>query len=339
MIEQLETAIGSVGVKDYVALLAHFAFAHGRVHAFNGRTYVSAPLPKTWANLQFTAPAKQFLEAVRTAGAEHLSIDPDVEAGRVTVRGARGFIARLPCGEAKLYPIDLPLYAETRDAVGKPRAVPRGLLPLLLSLRPIISDDASRPWANAVRVENDVAAVTNNIIVVTAPLKFPFPCTLPVFLLDELLRIDLQPVTAVQLQGGGVTLHLPDGIIVRSVTVHGDWPKSPIEILDVMHKGAKCKGMPAEEIAEAVSAVLPFAQDLAAPVIELEGEEVRVRGAESLGARLQVRGMRAQAKCAFRAEPLKLCLALATAWDLSNPHRVPFVGLNGVRGGIAGMMT
>jgi hypothetical protein len=346
MLKQLQQVSGCVGVKDYIAALTHVAIAHGRVHAFDGRTYACAMLDKQYRTMQFCAPAKQFTHAMEVAG-EGVTINVEQQTQKLYIDGKNKFSSTLPLLPIESFPVKLQDYtAVMAKMTGATKIKKAGeLLPKIARLRPIIADDASRPWANALRIDDGVGSVTNNVIVVTAPMEFPFPVSLPTFLLDELLRLQLNPTHAARTatsdeqnpDPGGVALWLDDNVQLRSVTVHGDWPKSPAQLLDELHKKAKLIPMPSEAVLQAIDFVLPFARDAAAPVIEMEGDEVRVRGAETMGARMKVAGLKVKNKVAFRAEPLKLALALMTHWDPLQFPRVPFTGANDVRGGMAGV--
>lgn len=343
MLKQLGYISGSLGVRDYLPALTHCVISNSRVHAFDGRTYCSAGVAKTSAGTHYTAPGKLFQAAMTTAG-DKAKVTHNKESGTVQVEGA-GFMATLPSLPVTDYPYDITGTVRfLRDAkAGRKLKDGKNILTRLARLRPFVADDASRPWANGVRVEGNVAAVTNNVIVVEAPFPWPWAMTLPVHVVDELLRLQLTPLrvdpTTVGDSTDGVALWLDDDVFLRSVTVHGAWPKSPADILNDLHAKARWAQVP-EGFAEAVDHVLPFAQDERAPIIELVSNRVRVRGAETMGAVATVQGLKTPAHdmtVAFRAEPLKLMLAVATHWDLSLFPRIAFKGDDALRGAMAGV--
>ena len=101
MIETLRIVRGAVSTKDFVPILTHVAVHEGRVHAFDGRVAISAPidLPRS---LSFTVPLIPFVAALEACEGAKIKIVHKDESVTVT---AGTFRATLPTGKIADFPL------------------------------------------------------------------------------------------------------------------------------------------------------------------------------------------------------------------------------------------
>lgn len=315
---------GAVSDKDLVPVLTHFAIHAGRIHGYNGRVHLSAPVPDL-KRLSLTVEAERFLKAIDGCGEAEPRLT--LADGRLTI-AAPPFTAMLPVGEVEAWPLQEP------EPKGR---TPWGgaLIPILRALRPFIATDASKTWACGIWASSAGGAATNNISIAIAPLPgWPEQSViLPIFAVDELLRIGEEP-THLKITSQLATFWLPGGAWMISNLVDGQWPKSPMELVKELHTGAKWVAIPSN-LREALDLVKPFCADAKAPVVILEDGALRTEES-SMSARID--GFPKSVKCAFRVEALSVVLDVATQIDWSKFPRVPWRA-KGIRGAIVGTMT
>lgn len=315
MIEALNFVKGAVSAKDLVPALTHLAVEDGRVHGFNGRVHISAPC-KQLAGRFFTAPMIEFIAAV-----EACQWNPhilQVEGKQVLLlRGAdgKGFSATLPYGELKDFPI--PDISKCKKTKLKP------LLPALAALRPFVGQDATRPWSASIKFQGCIAMATNNVVLVEASLDNLFKdMALPVFAVDELLRIGIEP-THVTIEPNAAIFYYPGGAWLRTQLFEESWPDAKA-ILKAAHTGAVRTPIP-QALAAAVQQIRPFCVDLKHPLIRLEGDTVStLEGVTSAS----VGGLQGDplARCVFHADPLTAVLSVALTADFARFPKVPWCG-------------
>lgn len=298
MLDALARVRGAVSIKDLVPVLTHFAFRDGTVAGFDGRLYIEARLPKAQGKLNCTVEAIRFLAAVDACqGNPQLTL----QDGKLRVSKG-GFTATLPVGKAEDFVPAQP------DELTQTRKAP--LLPALRRLRPFIGEDASRPWACGILFDGKTAYATNNVVLARTQIRQGMPgrgpVNLPLFAVDELLRIGEEP-TAAGRSDHSLTFSYQGGSNwLRTTLFDTTWPKPPASLLD-----SPQKAWPVDKgLAEAVALIQPFCPDPKNPIIRLDGNEVStLDGVHSA----KVTGFNSTAlgHCAFRAEPLLAVLAVA----------------------------
>lgn len=224
MLNTFRTLSGAVSTKDFIPSLTHFALQSGRAAAFDGRVYISAPAPELSHLPPLTAPADALLAALEGCGEDPPSLSFDAESGRLRVTSKR-FTARIPVGEAAAFPFSAASEKGAKKLNGS-------ILSALKALRPFVGDDASRPWCSSILLRGAVAFASNNVVLAeqSLPMIFPLPSALPVFAVDELLRIGAEP-RAVAADERALTFFLPDGVFLRAALFSEAWPdpKPPLQ--------------------------------------------------------------------------------------------------------------
>jgi DNA polymerase III sliding clamp (beta) subunit (PCNA family) len=326
MLEALRLVKGAVAKKDLTPVLTHFHVYDGRIQGTNGRLTLDAPCPDL-TGLNFTVPADRFLKAVDACqGEPNLKVTP---AGKLSITKG-SFRALLPLGDHDAFPV-----AEPDTEIIKGRDDPMDLIPALTNARPFAAEDASRPWACGVLLNEDHAYATNNVAIIRTRLEgqFPEPLNIPSFAVDELLRLKHEPDVVTQdPDGNHVTFQYKDGSWLRTTVFALDWPDVD-PLFQQFDEGAHGIPRVPNGLLEAVETVLPFAPDPKAPVIRLGADGVATEDGEM---QASVGGYELP-ESAFRAEVLTQVLGVATHFDASNhPSPCPFYGptLEGVMVGV-----
>lgn len=310
----LDVVKGAISTKDLVPVLTHFALHDGRLCGFDGRVYIDAPASET-KGLALTVPAIPFIAAIEACG----EIPPKMSFtdGRCEIK-AGTFRASLPTGPLEDFPSTVP---DGKKAKCSPKG---GFLERLRILRPFVGEDASRPWVSGILLMGAKAIATNNIVIAEVSLPntlWPAGCILPMFAVDELLRIGHEPIAYARTEQA-LTFFLPGDIWLRTKLIAGEWPEGALTLIRSLHMKAKWTKVP-DGLLAAVERVLPFCADEKAPIVRLEAGKVSTSG-EIMSA--EVTGFRGLDKCAFRVEPLREVLAHALEIDWSAFPRVPWRG-------------
>lgn len=323
----LELIRGAVSTKDLVPALMHIAFNEGRVYGYNGKVLVSADAKEFQQLPPMTVPAIPFLSALDNCDEGQVRLS--VKDSRVRVTSGT-FVASIPTGAIEAFPF-------ATDATKK-IALKAPILSLLKVVRPFVSEDASRPWSISIRLHNRRAYATNNVIVCTVDLPAQLPkelsLTLPVFAVDELLRIGQEPV-AYSLEPNALTFYLPSlNSSVRCTLLEEAWPDAESVMHDA-HDKAKLSPIP-NGLLRAVQKIFPLAPDTLQPIVQMGKDAVSVGegGVQSSS----VSGLKgALAEGWYNARSLILTLEHATHADWSKYPRVAFKGEGTLRGVLVGV--
>jgi len=306
---------GAVAEKELIPVLTHFNIEGGRIQGGNGKITIDAPAPPELADMTITVPAIRFLKAVDACDEE--PVMKVTEAGNLTMK--RGsFRATLPLTKPEEFP-------SVERTEGERYAV-SGLLPVLTRLRPFIGNDASRKWACAVLFDDEKAFATNNVLLVRSPCNIKQRVVVPVYAIDELLRIGKEPDSVV-VGETSIMFEYDDTSWMRAQLFNEDWPD-----VDALIKGTN-EPVPSGLI-DAVNKVLPFCPDQKQPVINF-GEDGVSTNEGAFSANENIGELPTGI---FRAETLLLALSVAERMDLSEyPKPIPFEG-NNITGVLAGMV-
>jgi DNA polymerase III sliding clamp (beta) subunit (PCNA family) len=315
MRDTLKLVRGSVSTKDFVPVLKCFHLYNGRIQGQNGRIAIDAPFASLGIT-DFTVPAERFLKAIDACDSE-----PDIsitDSGKLSVK-RKGFRATLPLGEHSAFPLAI--------KSGELLATGGRFISTLRELKPFISDDASRPWTNGVLLSEGYAYATNNVVLVRSPFAWDFgDINLPVYAIDELLRIGIEP-DEILLDENALTFVLGEAWL-RAQLLTGEWPDvaarfEDIEFGDVVPSG----------IIQAIEKILPFCPDPKMPEIIFSAEGVSTAAGEQMAA---IEGISLPDGC-YRAEVLLLALSVAQRVNFAAyPAPVAFCG-NKVEGMFVGL--
>lgn len=205
----------------------------------------------------------------------------------------------------------------------------------LRTLAPLMSDDASRPWACGVMVQSKSAYATNNVIVAEYWHGLEFPCriTIPAQAVNEILKVK-EEVTHVQMDEGSITVWFGPDKWLRTIVLEDAFPDRLPAVMD-------SPGQPPVALSnypgffDALRKLDKFtAQDNR--VIFLDGAFTTSKD-DGTGATVEVPGLVA-GPC-FQQKYLSLIESVATHVDFT-PYPKPCRFFGGrLRGIIAGMMA
>jgi len=319
MLKTLKLVRGAVADKDLVPVLTHFHIHDGRIQGGNGRVTIDAPCPEL-AELNITVPADRFLKAVDGCdGGPNLNV---TEAGALMVKKG-GFKVRLPLSPQDDFP-------RIEQEPGEEPIPVKDLLPILQRLRPFIGEDASRPWLCAVAVMDGYAYATNNPVMVRVPAgDLPF-MTIPVFAVDELLRMRLEP-ESVTVTETGLLFHLPGGTWLQCRSLAGEWP----DVGEYFEEHGNYPMVPSG-LKAAVEKILPFCPDLKFPEVHLGPEGISTAD----GAMSAIVETTDLPESRWHAKNLLLILSEATEIDFSTwPAPCRWSGVGGLQGVAVGLSS
>lgn len=332
--QRVELVLPAVAEKELVQAFTHIHFypdeSGNRVQASNGMVTVDAPCEHKFT-MDVSVPAKRLAAALQAYPVEDACVlVHDAERQRVTLRGKhlRTALPVLPGGA-------FPRLAVREPATGFVGAV--GLLQRLRTLLPFAAQDATRPWAQGVRMGPKLRATNNSVLVeMDAGVDYP-QVTLPLALLEVLDAMGMEP-SGVHVAEDYVLFRYPGDVYLRSKILPGDWPEVVEQLL------ARCDSL-AHETAQLVPAQLErivtdvarFSDDSTIPelLFTLEG----VRTPEGL-----TYAVHGGFTCSYdppprvRLEVLKLVLSVAQYWELAAyPLPIPFDNDEGLRGVFIGL--
>lgn len=215
----LKFVLGAVARKDFVEELCHVTIRNGIAIAYDGMLSMSTPID---IGLNVTPHARSFLKAIQACkDSIALHVTP---AGKLSIKSGN-FKALVKCLE-KENPMDQPLPS------GQNIPVTKLLLESIRTLAPLMSVDASRPWARGLLICGNSTFATNNIILAEHwhGSGFPREVIIPADAVMELVRIDEAPTHA-QMDENSCTFHFENHRWLRTTLVDGSWPHERISTM------------------------------------------------------------------------------------------------------------
>lgn len=317
MLDTLRLVRGAVAQKELVPLMTHFIFNAGRVQGSNGRITIDAPLDLHELD-GCSVPAEKFYRAVEACDGE-----PKIQRD--------GHFVHLRKGRFR---VKLPVTSDAKMFTSPPAGKVDGHLTLdpFRRLLPYVSQDASRPWSIGILLASGYGYATNNVIVARAPLDYTGPnINLPSYCVEELLVLGNEQCE-VSFAENGLYLKPRNDVWLHTRSLSLEWP----DVTRFFAEGFdQLVEVETKDLLRVVRKLRTFVPDNENPVIIIEGETVRTLEGDS-EAEDAVQSLTSK-KTAWRAEPLELMLAQATAMDLSQyPHPCPWKG-HGLEGRIVGM--
>jgi len=318
MRDDLAFVRGVVNEKHVLTVLQHFFIHDGRIQGTDGRVAIDSPCV-AFKGVNAVVPAGRFCRAVDSCAREPRFTFTEQ---RLTISSG-SFRAHLPLAELESYPVS--------DPPKQKQPLRIDLKRVLSLLRPFVSSDGTRPWSCGILLDGKHAHATNNVALARAPceIKLTRPINLPVFAVDEILRVPDLP-THLHAEENSATLFYDKDRWIRSQLFSSEWPD-----LTVLYKSIP-KKMPKvpEGLSVAVDHVAPFCPDENLPVIVLGAKGI---GTEEgvMGAFVSLPGL---AEGRYRAEVFQLVLSAATHIDLKGyPGHVFFAGQDGLVGVFTGV--
>lgn len=210
MIASLKFVQGAVPSKDFFPAMSHFAIKENRITSWNGLLSLSAPIP---CNIDCNPNAEQLIKAINCCDDTiemHLT-----DAGRLSIKSGK-FRVLVDC-----FPNEMP---DNKPEGDRYEIDGERFMEAITKLYPIIGEDASRPWACGLFVNNGSLFATNNIILVEKWLGFDLPTmNIPKKAIKELLRIKLIP-TGIVTDKQSLTIQFENDRLLKTSLFNSEWP-------------------------------------------------------------------------------------------------------------------
>lgn len=315
MLKELKFVQGAVARKEFIPTLTHVRIENATVRSFNGTLALCSPID---FDIDCTPKATPFIKAIGNC-AETVSL------------------AMTPAGRLKISSGPFKAFIECVDQE-TPHVVPEGdivniegeqLLEALKAVLPFVGDDASRPWANGILLDNHSAFATNNVMLVEYWIgsQFPIKANIPSLAVREMVRVNEAP-EYIRMQDNCMSFHYSDGRWIRTSLLATDWPALH-NILDVPSTPDPID----EQLWDALIAIKPFVDKLervyirdgvvATSILEEEGASYQIPGFPHTGV--------------YQLQMLNLLKDVATKMDFSTyPKPCLFFGPR-LRGAMIGM--
>lgn len=318
MLDALKFVQGAVQRNLVAPELEHFIIKDGRITGFNGYMALSAPLP---INIDAMPKADLFHKALAACGDSiAISMTPN---GRLHIRSGT-FSAYVPCNDRAVYEA-LP--------EGEAFSAPKGMAAAFARMLPFIGDDASRPWAMGLAIENGCYTATNNVILLQLWDGHQIPAVnCPRFAVAEVARIREDPVE-IRVGNGSISFLYENGRWIRSQVLATEWP---VDLMNrILDRESRPEALP-DGFFEAVDKLAPFTKDGPSSPLHFTADGLATGApGSSEGAAVELPGLPAGA--AFRLKALQLLKNEVKTIDL-NTHPAPclFFGDHS-RGALIGM--
>lgn len=276
MLDALKFAQGAMKMNAITPELEYYQIKNGRVMGYNGHMALSAPID---LELEAKPKAVLFHKAIQSCG-ETIAMGM-TDGGRLSIRSGT-FRAYLPCTEAPIYEAQ----PEGEVFPGIP-----GLAEWCKKLLPIVSQDASRPWAMGMNLSAGTLQVTNNVSILQVWTGHSIPSTtIPRFAVAELARIKEDPAS-IQVSPSSVTFHFADGRWLRTQVLSDEWPAELVNNIFEKATEAAHGHLPAipAGLFEGLETIKAFVPAETTKVTFEDG--ILVTGSEGAGASIEIEGL------------------------------------------------
>lgn len=320
-LSDLKFVVGAVARKDYDERLCHLEIKDGRATADGGRIAMSTPID---ADMHIRPHAKSLVKAVQACGDDPIGI-AETGTGRLSLRAGKfkAFIDCLPKEQEMTQLMPSGAYFDVTDE----------LLHSIVALAPLMSIDASRPWAQGLRIDAHSTYATNNIIVAQRWHGAGFPRTviIPADAVHELIRIDERP-RGVQVSEHSLTFFFENNrwLCTRLIAMEGGWDRAD-EIFERNTNTDGLENVP-DGLYDALDTLKPFFDD--AGKIYMLGDRIATSRNDNEGASVDITVATGPI---FHASQLRLLQNVATKVNFkAYPKPCYFIG-DKLRGVIVGM--
>lgn len=182
-LQNLKFVQGAVSDNRLDSTLSHFLIRDGYVTGFNGNMQITVPMIE---GLEMAPKAKELVRALEQCDE---NVDMTItHAGNLRLVSG-DFSAVVPTMPHEDMRIDISFNS------GETIIAPLDILDTLQTIKPFISDDASRVWSTGVLFGGGYAYATNNIVIarMNTGIRNDWWFNMPLYVVNELLRINESP--------------------------------------------------------------------------------------------------------------------------------------------------
>lgn len=274
-LDALRFVIGAVARKDYEESLCHLEIRNGRAIAYGGRIAMSTPIECPFDTMPH---ARSLVKAVQACSSDDIKLTM-TPAGRLSVKSGKfkAFVNCLPPDTEMVRITPTGQYFDVSDE----------FMASIVALAPFMSIDASRPWAQGLRLGQFSTYATNNIILVQRwhGANFPVEVVIPADAVHELIRVGEKPV-GVQVSEQTLTFYFPDKRWLCTHLIASDtgWDRTDA----IFERNTNTDGITdvPEGLYEALDTLKPFLGDRG--YVYLKGDHVATHAADGEGATVDI---------------------------------------------------
>lgn len=228
----LKFVINAVARKDHVEELCHVKIQHNRAIAYDGMLSMSTPID---IGLDVMPHARSLLKALQQCEDDNVMSLYVTPAGKLRIQ-AGNFRVLVQC-LAKDNPTPQPLPSGQKFEV-KPE-----LLRAIKTMAPLMSVDASRPWAQGLLICGNSVFATNNIILAECwhGSGFPGEVIIPDDAINTLLKLGATPTHA-QMDENSCTFFFEGDRWLRTNLIDAVWPRE--RIVELLERGGATVEIP-----------------------------------------------------------------------------------------------
>ena len=206
LIDALNITKGALAKNTLVHILINYHIYNDKIQAQNGSIAIDCAC-QGFDKKTLSLPGKALLSAAKVCG-ENIGIK--ITYTTVMVTGNNTSI-KLPVNNSDFPVIKKPV---------KFNKILISLLDILKQLRPFISLEVNKPVMESVTIRNNYAYAADNKAIARIPIDLP-DMVIPVFMIDELLRIVIEPV-GYHLTDIAFTFKLSKDIWIQSTLLSGE---------------------------------------------------------------------------------------------------------------------
>ena len=257
MIRSLKFVQGVIKKSSLSQDFMHYSIKDGQIIGFNGHLALAAPIE---LDIEVYPKADLFGKAI-SACSDKISLHM-TKAGRLAIHSG-SFKAYVPCLEEVAY---------VARPEGEKHETPPDFLDSIKQLYPFVAEDATRPWAMGLLMDQGSYFATNNVLCVQKWSGHTIPSiNIPRFSLQELIRINETP-EYIQTDQQSVSFVYAEHRWLRTQVYSLEWPIERInEILSPPINAAINPKTVPSGFAECLETLVPFMDDKSSAVYFEEG--------------------------------------------------------------------
>lgn len=324
-LSDIHFVVQAVAKKDLDPSLCHLEIKNGRATGYGGRIALSTPID---CKLDVRPLAKPLWKALGSTK-ENDGVDLYMTGtGRLGVKQGK-FRAFIDCLDQQFDMVQLVPTGPMFD-------VPEELYNSIKTLAPYMSIDASRPWAQGLKLNPHSTFATNNIILVQRwhGADIPIECIIPSDAVTALMKINQIPVAIQYNEGISLTFHFENGrwMCTHLIAQDGGWGRAEY----IFDSNTNLEGL--EEVSDEFYDAIDTLKDMLTErrLVYLKGDRICTSPNDEEGAMIDTEVPNGPI---FHAEQLRSLRELATKVNFTtHPKPCYFVGdkLRGVIVGVTG---